>query len=60
MLLASALAGGALLGAEVLWFRFLRLFFLDTDATFVIMLAVVLAGIALGGLLAGAALSRWP
>jgi spermidine synthase len=60
MLLAGCLAGAALLGAEVIWFRFLRLFFLDTDATFVVMLAVVLAGIALGGLLAGALLSRWP
>ena len=60
MLLAGGLAGAALLGAEVIWFRFLRLFFLDTDATFVIMLAVVLAGIALGGLLAGALLNRWP
>ena len=60
MLLAGCLSGAALLGAEVIWFRFLRLFFLDTDATFVAMLAVVLAGIALGGLLAGALLSRWP
>lgn len=60
VLLASCLSGAALLGAEVLWFRFLRLFFLDTDATFVVMLAVVLAGIGLGGLLAGACLSRWP
>lgn len=60
MLLAGCLSGAALLGAEVVWFRFLRLFFLDTDATFVVMLAVVLAGIALGGLVAGALLSRWP
>jgi len=60
MLLAGCLSGAALLGAEVIWFRFLRLFFLDTDATFVAMLAVVLAGIALGGLVAGALLSRWP
>lgn len=60
MLLAGCLSGAALLGAEVIWFRFLRLFFLDSDATFVTMLAVVLAGIALGGMLAGALLSRWP
>lgn len=60
MLLASCLAGAALLGAEVIWFRFLRLFFLDTDATFVAMLAVVLAGIASGGLAAGKLLGRWP
>jgi spermidine synthase len=60
ILAASCLSGAALLGAEVIWFRFLRLFFLDTDATFVAMLAVVLAGIALGGLAAGTILSRWP
>lgn len=60
VLLASGLAGAALLGAEVLWFRFLRLFFLDTDASFVVMLAVVLGGIGLGGLVAGAFLNRWP
>jgi hypothetical protein len=60
LLAAGGLAGAALLGAEVLWFRFLRLFFPDTDLTFVVMLAVVLAGIGLGGVLAGALLSRWP
>jgi spermidine synthase len=60
ILFASGLSGAALLGAEVLWFRFLRLFFVDTDATFVVMLAVVLAGIGLGGLLAGFFLSRKP
>lgn len=60
LLLAGALSGAALLGAEVIWFRFLRLFFLDTDATFVTMLAVVLAGIALGGIAAGTLLSRLP
>lgn len=60
ILLASCLAGAALLGAEVIWFRFLRLFFLDTDATFVVMLAVILAGIAIGGLAAGKLLRHWP
>lgn len=60
LLLASCLAGAALLAAEVIWFRFLRLYFLDTDATFVAMLAVILAGIAIGGLMAGMLLSRWP
>lgn len=60
ILLASCLAGAALLAAEVVWFRFLRLFFLDTDATFVAMLAVILAGIACGGLLTGMLLKRWP
>lgn len=60
MLLAACLSGAALLGAEVIWFRFLRLFFLDTDATFVTMLAVVLGGIAIGGMIAAWVLSRWP
>lgn len=58
LLLSGGLTGAALLGAEVIWFRFLRLFFLDTDATFVVMLAVILAGIALGGVLAGTMLGR--
>ncbi len=62
MLLVAAgfFAGAALMGAEVLWFRFLRLFFLDTEATFAVMLAVVLAGIGLGGLLGAALLRRFP
>lgn len=60
MLLAACLSGAALLGAEVIWFRFLRLFFLDTDGTFVTMLAVVLGGIAIGGMVAAWLLSRWP
>jgi spermidine synthase len=59
-LLAAALCGGILLALEVVWFRFLLLFFSGTSLTFAVMLAVVLLGIALGGLLAAAALRRRP
>lgn len=45
-------AGMALLALEVVWFRYLLLFRGSTSEAFAIMLAVVLAGIALGGLLA--------
>jgi len=54
LLLAAALCGGALLALEVVWFRFLQLFAIGNSLTFAIMLAVVLMGIALGGLLAAA------
>lgn len=50
LLLAAFLAGGILLGLEVLWFRFLLLFVFASSLTFAIMLAAVLAGIAIGGL----------
>ncbi len=55
ILAAAALAGGLLLALEVLWFRFLLLFQSGTTLMFATMLAVVLAGIGAGGLLA----SRW-
>ena len=55
VLLAAFLAGGALLGLEVIWFRFLLLFQVGTTLMFALMLTVVLAGIGLGGMLA----SRW-
>jgi predicted membrane-bound spermidine synthase len=57
LLAAAALAGGALLALEVVGLRFLLLFVDGTSLIFAVMLAVVLAGIALGGL-AGARLSR--
>ncbi len=57
ILAAAFLAGGALLGLEVVWFRFLLLFLDGTTLLFALMLAVVLAGVALGGL-AAARLSR--
>lgn len=49
-LLAASLAGAALLGLEVLWFRFLLLFQPGTSIVFAIMLATVLFGIAMGGI----------
>jgi spermidine synthase len=55
LLACAALAGGALLALEVVWFRFLSMYVLTTTLTMSVLLAVVLAGIALGGLAA----SRW-
>ena len=51
LLFVSAGAGALLLGLEVIWFRFLRLYVASTSTAFSIMLAVVLAGIGLGSLL---------
>jgi spermidine synthase len=50
LLLAAFLAGAAVLALEVVWFRFLLLFFYSTSLTFAIMLSVVLLGISLGSL----------
>ena len=52
LLLTALLGGGAFLALEVVWFRFLLLFFYGTTLTFAIMLSVVLLGIALGSLAA--------
>jgi len=52
LLLAAFLAGGAFLALEVVWFRFLSLFVYGTSLVFAVLLAVVLAGISGGGLLA--------
>jgi spermidine synthase len=41
------------LALEVVWFRFLRLYVASSPTTFAIMLAMVLAGIGIGGLMAG-------
>jgi spermidine synthase len=41
------------LALEVIWFRFLRLYVASSPTAFAIMLAVVLAGIGVGGLVAG-------
>ena len=46
------MSGALLLGFEVVWFRFLQLFVLGSSLIFGVMLAVVLLGIALGGLVA--------
>lgn len=50
LLFASMAAGAILLALEVIWLRFLRLYVTSTATAFAIMLAVVLAGIALGGI----------
>ena len=46
--------GLVLLALEVIWFRFLRLYVVSLPIAFAVMLAVVLAGIGLGGIAAGA------
>ena len=53
LLLAAGIAGFTLLGLEVAWFRFLLHFMHGSSQTFSILLAIVLAGIGLGGLLGG-------
>ena len=45
--------GGILLCLEVVWFRFLRLYVASSSTAFCVMLAVVLAGIGLGGIAGG-------
>lgn len=57
-LAAAFLSGFALLALEVVWFRLLLLIVSGDATAFALMLAVVLAGIALGGLIAGARLRR--
>lgn len=53
LLLAASIAGFSLLGLEVVWFRFLLHFMFGSSQTFAVLLATVLAGIGLGGLLGG-------
>ena len=53
LLFVSFGTGLVFLALEVVWFRFLRLYVPSSPTTFAIMLAVVLAGIAVGSLLAG-------
>lgn len=52
-LAVGALSGAVMLALEVVWFRFLLLTYTGTALSFAVMLAVVLAGIGLGGLVAG-------
>jgi len=59
-LTAAFLSGFCLLALEVLWFRFLMLFVSGHSESFALMLAVVLGGIAFGGLIASFALKRRP
>ena len=50
LLVVSMGAGAVLLGLEVIWVRFLRLYVASTSIAFSVMLAVVLAGIGLGSI----------
>lgn len=52
ILAAAALSGCSLLALEVVWFRYLLLFNFGTSRVFAFMLAIVLCGIALGGMFA--------
>jgi predicted membrane-bound spermidine synthase len=54
LLFVSFGTGYIFLALEVIWFRFLRLYVASSPTAFAIMLAVVLAGIGIGGILAGA------
>ncbi len=58
LLSAAFLGGFCLLALEVVWFRFLLLFVFGTSLAFAILLAVVLAGIAGGSLVASMWLGR--
>jgi spermidine synthase len=58
VLWSFALSGVASLALELVWFRMLVVFLRPTAYAFTIMLAVVLAGIALGSAVATAALRR--
>ena len=55
LLLAAFFSGATFLALEVVWFRLLALFVYGTSVVFAVLLAVVLAGIGLGGLTA----ARW-
>ena len=54
LLLVSFGTGCVFLALEVIWFRFLRLYVASSMTAFAVMLAVVLAGIGFGGIVAGA------
>jgi MFS family permease len=58
LLVAAFLAGAILLALEVVWFRFLLMFCAGSSLAFALLLAVVLLGIGLGGLLAAVWLRR--
>ena len=58
LLFVSLGAGALLLCLEVVWFRFMRLYVASSSTAFVMMLAVVLAGIGLGGVVSGTILRR--
>ena len=50
LLFVSMGAGAGLLSLEVIWFRFLRLYVASSPTAFSVMLAVVLFGIGMGGI----------
>ena len=54
LLFVSFGTGLIFLALEVIWFRFLRLYVASSPTAFAIMLAIVLAGIGVGSLVAGA------
>ena len=60
LLVAAFFSGGILLALEVVWFRFMTLFVISTGLAFTFMLAVILTGIGLGGLIAGLLLGKHP
>lgn len=51
LLFVSMGSGALLLGLEIVWFRFLRLYVASTSIAFCVMLVVVLGGIGLGSVL---------
>jgi spermidine synthase len=58
LLACAFLAGGALMALEVVWFRFLSMFVINSTLAISVMLAVVLMAIGLGGLTGSMWLSR--
>lgn len=60
LLSAGFVSGLTLLGLEVIWFRFMLLFFSATSLNFAVMLAMVLLGISLGGMTAAKWFHRDP
>src|SRR4030095_7899869 len=54
LLFVSFGTGCILLSLEVIWFRFLRLYVASSSTAFAVMLAIVLAGMGFGGIVAGA------
>jgi predicted membrane-bound spermidine synthase len=52
LLFTGFLSGLSMLGLEIIWFRFMLLFFNTTSWNFAFMLAMVLLGISLGGIIA--------
>jgi predicted membrane-bound spermidine synthase len=57
-LVCAFLSGGLFLALEVIWFRCIGMYVLSTTLTMSVMLAVVLGGIALGGLAASRQLTH--